>query len=745
VLGQSDAAAGHGSCIAFGRCLSAILAFAFALAVLVPNVAHGQAVDHDAAAQSWTIRSGEVAYRLVNRDGLGVDYFGPASDMTARPAESGPMRSRDLTGLADGQSLAAEAWTIEHARTLGLGQGASELHFVLRHRKLPLTLEASYAGRGQTGVITRELRLTNNGQRPIAIEALPQLSLDLPAGDYTIRYLWGGAGQERQLAVERLGAGSRSFVQRQGRSSDLYVPWLSMRNETSGVEYVAELAWSGNWQMQVEHTPGTWKDELRARPASVTMAIRHDFGGSLRLGARQSFDFPRIALTASGASFDHATNQMHRYQREFVAPKAAANGPPLVQYNSWYALGPDINSKNTRDSADWAAKLGAEVYVLDSGWYASGDWSKQLGDYQVDAVKFPRGIEELAGHVRRRGMKFGLWVEIENAGILSSLFKTHRDWCLPYNGAPAVSWERCQLDFGKAEVRQWARRTIDRLMQRYDLDWIKIDYNIPVGERFDPAEPDRRGRRLYDHIQGYYSWLDELRAAYPDLIVENCSSGGLRFDTGIMAHTHTSWISDAVDPVSSLQLRYGCTVQFASEWCNHWIVGDTDKGEIKPDGPPGWWDFMFRVAMNGQFGISGRIWEWSDAVRARAAENILLYKQIRGTIAGADVYHLTPPPDRNRPKDWMALQYVAPDQRRSVLLAYRLPGGSQERAFPLQGLDGGSVYAIRRDGIPAGQATGAELATAGLKVRHPDEWRAAVIELTATSAKSNLSTRPAGR
>lgn len=736
-------AAGFGRRPALGTCLAALVAVA--IGSLDPPAVRSQAIDHDSAAQSWTISSGEVAYRLVNREGLLVDYFGPASGLPAPPVGTGPPPAPDLTGIAEGQSLDAKEWTIERSHALRQGHGLAEQIFVLRHRKLPLTLEARYAGHGRTGVITRQLRLTNNGPRPLHVEALPQLSLELPAGNYTTRNLWGGWGQERQLTIAPLGVGARTFLQRQGRSSDSYVPWLSLRNETSGTEYVAELAWSGNWQMQVEQKPGSGNDELRQRPVSLTLGMRHDFGGALRVDPGQSFTFPRIALTASDASFDHATNQMHRYQREFVVPRAAANNPPLVQYNSWYALGSDINSENTRVSADWAAKLGAEVYVLDSGWYTSGDWAKQLGDYQVDPRKFPRGLEELAAHVRRRGMQFGLWVEIENAGILSALFKTHSDWCLPYNGAPAASWDRCQLDFGKAEVRQWARRTIDRLMQRYDLDWIKIDYNIPVGERFDPAGFGRSGRRLYDHIQGYYSWLDELRTAHPDLIIENCSSGGLRFDTGIMAHAHTSWISDAVDPASSLQLRYGCTVQFAPELCNHWVVGDTDKGEIRSNSPPGWWDFIFRVAMNGQFGISGRIWDWSDAVRAHAAENVRLYKRIRGTIAGADVYHLTPPPDRNRPKDWMALQYVAPGQGRSVLLAYRLPGGSPERIFRLQGLNDDSVYTVLRDGTPAGRVTGTELSTGGLKVRHDEEWRAAVIELKAVSgSESNLRIRTPG-
>ena len=72
------------------------------------------------------------------------------------------------------------------------------------------------------------------------------------------------------------------------------------------------------------------------------------------------------------------------------------------------------------------------------------------------------------------------------------------------------------------------------------------------------------------------------------------------------------------------------------------MVGDKDNGEVILAHPAGWWDFMFRVPMNGQFGISSRVDDWNQALRERAAENVTLYKRIRGTVSGADVYHLTP-------------------------------------------------------------------------------------------------------
>lgn len=223
-----------------------------------------------------------------------------------------------------------------------------------------------------------------------------------------------------------------------------------------------------------------------------------------------------------------------------------------------------------------------------------------------------------------------------------------------------------RVDYDR-DARRWASATIDRLVSAYDLDWIKIDCNIDIGDRFDPAPGDRAGRRLADHVTSYYAWLDSVRAAHPDLIIENCSSGGLHFDMGVMAHAHTSWLSDFVDPKASVELGYGCTLQFVPEICNHWMVGDTDKGEVKEASATG----------------------------------------------------------------WAALQYVAPGGRRSVLLAYRLARGVQLRGFRLRGLLPNVVYRVVRDGAPVRRVTGADLARAGLRVTLDAEWRSSVVEIEA--------------
>jgi alpha-galactosidase len=369
------------------------------------------------------------------------------------------------------------------------------------------------------------------------------------------------------------------------------------------------------------------------------------------------------------------------------------------------------------------------VFVQDAGWYNQVDWSKELGDYQADPKAFPHGLEELANYVRSKGMKFGLWVEIENAGIQSRLFHEHPGWCLSYNGKPLIFSDRCQLDFSNPDVRAWVTATVDRLVQQYGLSWIKIDYNIDIGDRFDPHRDEELGGVLYQHIVDYYRWLDEIRAKHPDLTIENCASGGLRFDTGILAHVYTNWLSDNVDPIASLALGYGCSVQFSPEVCNHWMVGDTDKGAVDVSKPEGWWSFLFRVPMNGQFGFSSRIFEWSPALQQNARSNIALYKNVREIIAGADVYHLTPQPKLIQPTGWMVLQYVNDDGKMSVVTAYRLRDDRGEQVFRLRGLDAERSYEVTRDGRGVGNVTGADLMKIGLTIRLDEPWRASIVEL----------------
>jgi alpha-galactosidase len=699
----------------------------------VAAMCHGE-IGFDGDAGAWVMKGGPVEYRLRQRDGsLYLAYLGPAGQPAWKPLAGSWSQGRteapenvyDLEGRVEGQAFFPADLELV-ASKLGKRDGAvDEFQLVFRHRQLPLEIEALYQVWAETGVLTRRLTLHNRGQTPLRVEKVPSLAWRLPPGRYQLEYLWGGWGQERQLATEELGAGVRAFVNDRGRSSNGYSPWFCLRNRSLGVRYMAQLAYSGNWEMSFEQRPD--HRPLDQADLRVELGMRFDSGGSLLLGAGEHFALPAVAFTASDGDLDDAANQMHRYQRQFVIPRRPGNEPPLVQFNSWYPFPGKMNVGEMKRCAGLAAELGAEVFVLDAGWFNKTNWDREIGDWEADAIAFPNGIEELAQDVHGRGMKFGIWVEIENLGEASKSFAAHPDWCLAWSGRPLTVNGRHPLNFAKPEVRAWARSVLDRLVQAYKLDWVKIDYNIDVMESFDPVGP-RRGDVLYRHLEAYYQWLDELRAAHPGLVIENCSSGGLRFDLGLLAHTHTTWLSDEVRPRPSVQLAYGATLEFTPEVCNHWMVGDRDNGTVVSTNAPGWWDFMFRVPMNGQFGISSRVVDWSPELRERARQQVALYKGLRPLICGADVYHLTAPPAHENPTNWMALQYVSLDRRRSAVLTYRLGKSRERQVFKLRGLDSERLYQVRLEGREVGVLTGRHLAEVGVAVHLEDEWRSAILE-----------------
>lgn len=674
------------------------------------------------AVGAWAaerVASGAVEYRFSGTgDRIAFDFFGPVG---------GPawLEAGDLRGMVEGQTVSPG-----DVRLVGREATRQAMQLRYRHVRLPLEVEATYRGWGDTGVVTRELRLINRGSDTLHIEHLPSLSWNLPKGEYTLTYLYGGWGQERQVATEKLNGGSRVFGSDRGRSTNGFAPWFYLRNETLGLGFAAQLAWSGDWRMSFERLPGTADAPLKEQPLAVDLGMSFDFGGALALAPGERFALPRVAMTASAGDLDDAANQLHRFQRQFVFPRASTNDPPLVQFNSWYPFPGKLDVEQMKRCADIASRLGAEVFVLDAGWYNRKNWEGEMGDYVPDPVKFPDGLQELSNHVRAKGMKFGIWVEIEVLGAESKLFMEHPEWCFRLNGEPLRKGQRYHLDFSKPEVRAWARATMERLIRDYGLDWVKIDYNIDIGDRFDPEpQGERRGDALYRHLTAYYGWLDEMRAAHPNLVVENCSSGGLRFDIGILEHAHTTWLSDVVTPLPSVQLAYGCTLEFAPQACNHWMVGDKDNGTVDTTKPAGWWDFMFRVPMNGQFGISSRVFDWTPELTRRAAENVALYKRLRKALAGADVYHLTPPPDHNDPAGWMALEYVAADRGHAVLMAYRLGRSNTTEVFRLRGLDPARTYRVTVEGRAAGAFHGTALEKEGLPVTLTGEWRSAVVEI----------------
>ena len=334
----------------------------------------------------WSLKSGNVEYQL-RQTSLGVDcaYFGlTGKDGSDELSAFHP----EITGKVEGHVLKTEDLLLTGVQA-SQTNGNDSLRMTFSHQYLPLEISAKYSAWNKSGVISRQITVSNRGTNVLHVNSLPSVGLQFPEGEYELTTLRGGWGEERQVAVDHLRGSGRRFDSSSGRSTSKMSPWFAVRNENNSLYFIGQLAWSGNWTMDFQRVSSSTttraNDEMRAE-----LGIRFDHKGPALLMPGKSLEMPMAAFTCAGG-LDAAANAMHRFQRQFVVPQNAANRPPLVQFNSWYPFPGKMNIADMKRCVDIAADIGTEVFVLDAGWYSMIDWVRETGDWQHDPEEFPGG------------------------------------------------------------------------------------------------------------------------------------------------------------------------------------------------------------------------------------------------------------------------------------------------------------------------------------------------------------------
>ena len=519
------------------------------------------------------------------------------------------------------------------------------------------------------------------------------------------RRMWRPWGREYLLREERLGSGGIVLESTAGRNGIPCKPWLLVRQVETRSGVGVSIAYPGNWRISVAPAGGGTGTVVRVEtlPGGIEILLR--IGG---------LPVPGALVSRFQGSWDEGALPITRYIRRHLLRKNLSDWP-WVQYNTWFDRYQNLDESRLLALARRAAELGVEVFVIDAGWYGSQeDWSRALGDWTVNPDRLPYGIEPVAAEVRRLGMKFGMWIEIEHASRHSQVARERPDWFQRHQGEWVNS--RGPLDFGNREVVAWAKRQIDRLMHDYRLDYIKMDFN---GNLSSSENYEASGERLRNHYRGLFQLWSYMRERYPDLVVENCSSGSLRMDPAIAAHTDTHWVSDEVSPHYNLAMDFAMTYLFPPEICNHWTTFPETTPSLDLES-------NFRTSMMGQFGLSGSILEWEPGTLELAHRTISEYRRVRPHLRRSEVYHLTGQIDPREPKTFQAAQYFDPSTGRSLLFAYRAGDEANEFQVGLHGIDSATTYQIRDRGQTR-QVTGAQLQR-GWRLKLPEPGSSAQIE-----------------
>lgn len=531
-----------------------------------------------------------------------------------------------------------------------------------------------------------------------------------PVTDYEIMTVGGTYDNEYILQTRTLDPMGFRYVQDKGRGSATLKSWLMLRNKQTRQGIAVLLAYSGNWIIEVRSRDG--ETVLRMDTSPPGLKPFAEFSG---------MPVPGALVSQFTGHWDNGAQPIVRFIRSKLRRDLGPDWPP-VQYNNWYDDFHKISESKLIHAARAAAAIGCELFTLDAGWYGKREdakWSRQLGNWEVNKDRLPNGLEPVINEVRRLGMKFGLWVEIECASPTSDVVMEHPDWILKDGDRPVC--ERFALDFGKPEVLAWAKSVIDRLVTTYALDYIKMDFNTDLLVNAEGLTPETDP--IYRHNRGLVELWKHMRTAHPKLIVENCASGSLRQDAMTAALTDTHWISDNVSNPASLVISFGATYLFPPEICSHWTSTPGKPGETLDT------ESSFTANMVGHLGLSGRIYEWGDETRKVAAERIAFYKTIRGRIGSSDVFHLTSQSNIAAPDSMQAVLYAEPQTGKGILFAFHGGDLSLEHTIVLRGLKRDRSYRLRMpEGYgPDRNASGNELVAKGLALRFPHYGSSVVI------------------
>lgn len=231
------------------------------------------------------------------------------------------------------------------------------------------------------------------------------------------------------------------------------------------------------------------------------------------------------------------------------------------------------------------SELGADYFVIDAGWH--DDMSVfSIGEWKESIDAYPNGLQKTIDKVREKGMKFGLWIEVQSVGIYCADKNLLPDKCyFSIAGERLVGNGRYHVDFSVPETREWADNIVKRLVEKYSVDYIKIDKSLNVlgGD----CTTGSLSERLRLHSQAYLDWFENIQKKHPQVLFENCSSGGMLMDSNIAKRTSVFSISDQSDylmyPYILCNLSLGILPEQMGIWCmpvDRFSYPDTDDEKL---------------------------------------------------------------------------------------------------------------------------------------------------------------------
>ena len=583
-------------------------------------------------------------------------------------------------------------------------QGARHVVVELSNTKRPVRLKIHTLLDG-TPVLVRWLEITNTSAAPVTLSRVSPWSGHLFHVQAYRQALAAGASEVFKVGYfERITHGWEGWLDWKTLDNETFKvechvghgfndPFFVVRNQAAGEYFIGHLAWSANWDMTFrseQDAAGKLADFwFNAGPwASITQRV---------ISPKESVTTPAMHLGYVEGELDDAVQAMHDHIRGFVMPPRDPKRAYLIQYavpgDQGYIAKKagdleGMNESNILKQVDLAAALGAELFIVDAGWW------DVYGDWTASPKRFPHGLAPIADYIHKKGMLFGLYNEVTGGRgdwTYSNMYKQHPDWFL---------WPYALVDLTNPAAVEFVERQSEEMIERYKVDLFRLDYNPGFdGEMGQKARDGFEENLYWRYYEASYRMFERLKAKYPQVIFQQAAAGGGRNDLGFTSRFDEEYTTDGLDMPPVLQDYSGQTLGLPPEILVS-AFGIPEHSQNR-----GHLDTHLRLSFSlgtpWLAPVAPTLDDLNPQIRAQYLRYANLYKSfIRPLLATCLVYHHAPVNSRDGVDEnpWFAMEFAAPDRTRGWATIVRLnQSDSDVYQFRPRGLDPGKTYEVTLD------------------------------------------------
>ncbi len=484
--------------------------------------------------------------------------------------------------------------------------------------------------------IVRSAKIINNNKNgeTVLIKKALSLSFDMDDDNFDMITLHGSWARERHIDRRPVHMGLQGTESIRGETSHQEHPFMAILNHNadndSGNVYGVNFIYSGNFIASVQKNQfGSIRTQIGINPENFTW----------QLEAGQCFETPQAVLVFSSEGLNGMSHIFHDLYREHLirSPYKKTMRPILI--NNWEATYFNFDEEKLLDIAREAHKDGIEMLVMDDGWFGHRNFDdSSLGDWFVNENKLKGGLKNLVDKVNEIGMKFGIWFEPEMISPDSTLFKNHPDYAIQIPGRePGMSRQQLVLDITRKEVRECIYNQISKILHSANIEYVKWDMNRQLSDIGSlDLHGTKNGEFFHRYVLAVYEMQEKLITEFPNLLLENCSGGGARFDPGMLYYSPQIWCSDDTDAIERLEIQEGTALMYplSSMGAHVSVCPNHAVGRNTPFKTRGY------VALAGTFGYELDITKLSEEDRTIIPHQIELYKKYSDIVRNGDYWRI---------------------------------------------------------------------------------------------------------